>query len=76
MIKNDSTENLVTIKKKTINKKDLFKIETLTLAPYDVDLIISELQIECGKINWFVSEILQWYHHHKIHKHIHFQKNF
>ena len=36
-------ENLVTIKKKTINKKELFKIETLTLAPYDIDLIIKSL---------------------------------
>ena len=36
-------ENLVTIKKKTINKKELFKIETLTLAPYDIDLITKSL---------------------------------
>ena len=32
-------ENLVTIKKKDFNKKIFFKIETLTLAPYDMDLI-------------------------------------
>ena len=36
-------ENLVTIKKKTINKKELFKIETLTLAPYNIDLITKSL---------------------------------
>ena len=27
----------------TINKKELFKIETLTLAPYDIDLITKSL---------------------------------
>ena len=36
-------ENLVTIKKKILNKKDFFKIETLTLAPYDMDLIKKNL---------------------------------
>tara|TARA_A100001011_G_scaffold398858_1_gene504846 strand:+ start:2428 stop:4206 length:1779 start_codon:yes stop_codon:yes gene_type:complete len=36
-------ENLVTIKKKILNKKDFFKIETLTLAPYDIDLIKKNL---------------------------------
>ena len=36
-------ENLVTIKKKFLNKKDFFKIETLTLAPYDIDLIKKNL---------------------------------
>ena len=50
-------ENLVTIKKKTINKKELFKIETLTLAPYDIDLITKSL---------LTNEELIWiknYHH-------------
>ena len=36
-------ENLVTIRKKIINKKEFFRIETLTLVPYDIDLIIKDI---------------------------------
>ena len=36
-------ENLVTIRKKILNKKKFFSIETLTLAPYDMDLIKKNL---------------------------------
>ncbi len=36
-------ENLVTIKRKIFNKKEFFRIETLTLAPYDNDLIKKDL---------------------------------
>ncbi len=36
-------ENLVTVKTKVINEKEFLSIETLTLAPYDIDLIKKKL---------------------------------
>ena len=33
----------MTIRKKNLKEKEFFKIETLTLAPYDIDLINKDL---------------------------------
>ena len=41
----------MTIRKKIINKKELFRIETLTLVPYDVDLITKDLLTD-DELTW------------------------